>query len=140
MPLKNFKIGAMPLPSFFPSPISRRLVSPSDVASSHAISLFLPANSAATASAHGLRRSERKTATPVGEWRRERRRSQRCGTARRHRHPPGASAASASAGRPFVPLLRRGGRRRRPLSHPDFCFRIYKLFNKLLLEFILNVR
>jgi hypothetical protein len=25
------------------------------------------------------------------------------------------------------------------LSHPDFCFRIYKLFNKLLLEFILNV-
>ncbi|XP_066162660.1 serine/arginine-rich splicing factor SR45-like [Oryza sativa Japonica Group] len=27
----------------------------------------------------------------------------------------------------------------RRLSHPDFCFRIYKLFNKLLLEFILNV-
>ncbi|EEE69224.1 hypothetical protein OsJ_28451 [Oryza sativa Japonica Group] len=25
------------------------------------------------------------------------------------------------------------------VSHPDFCFRIYKLFNKLLLEFILNV-
>src|SRR5512143_2560968 len=25
------------------------------------------------------------------------------------------------------------------MSHPDFCFRIYKLFNKLLLEFILNV-
>jgi hypothetical protein len=26
-----------------------------------------------------------------------------------------------------------------PVSHPDFRFRIYKLFNKLLIEFILNV-
>ncbi len=25
------------------------------------------------------------------------------------------------------------------MSHPDFRFRIYKLFNKLLIEFILNV-
>nr|BAD72291.1 hypothetical protein [Oryza sativa Japonica Group] len=25
------------------------------------------------------------------------------------------------------------------MSHPDFCFRIYKLFNKLLIEFILTV-
>nr|AAX96316.1 retrotransposon protein, putative, Ty3-gypsy sub-class [Oryza sativa Japonica Group]ABA91738.1 retrotransposon protein, putative, Ty3-gypsy subclass [Oryza sativa Japonica Group] len=27
----------------------------------------------------------------------------------------------------------------RPVSHPDFRFRIYKLFNKLIIEFILNV-
>ncbi len=34
---------------------------------------------------------------------------------------------------------KQGSARRWTLSQPDFCFRIYKLSNKLLIEFILNV-
>jgi hypothetical protein len=57
-----------------------------------------------------------------------------------------AAGADDNALANYIPAALKGSARSwlvhlppRSMSHPDFCFRIYKLFNKLLLEFILNV-